>query len=407
MIAAGVNQLSLTAPDGAWKLAEPTTLTRRDGSFFLEGFSLKNGDKEVSLEGRIGLAGTQELRLNVERLPIETLTTLMAQPPKISGIIGGTARISGTAAMPEITSSLKLSDPTIAGQPYTGATAEAQYRGKRVVLRAVLQQDPSHSLNANGTMPLLLSWQDKFRAEPLDGMDVRVQSAGVSMSFLNAFSGKAVQDIAGEMELDLAAHGSLKQPDLRGNFRLRDGRLKIVPLNIDVNTLAISGGLDSRNIVIREISARAKDGEIRGAGSLALKQYDVSGVKLTLNAKRWPAIDTAQYQLRIAGNVDVEGALSAPVVKGQINITEGSVRPDLAFLQQSKAPYKRDETILVIRNGDRQAAQATAQNAGSTDNELFNSVTLDVAMRAPGNLWVRHPDLVAELSGNVRVTKAQ
>ena len=68
---------------------------------------------------------------------------------------------------------------------------------------------------------------------------------------------KPVQDIAGEMELDLAAHGSLKQPDLRGNFRLRDGRLKIVPLNIDVNTLAISGGLDSRNIVIREISARA------------------------------------------------------------------------------------------------------------------------------------------------------
>ena len=103
--------------------------------------------------------------------------------------------VGGTAAAPEITSSLKLSDPTIAGQPYTGATAEAQYSGKRVVLRAVLQQDPSHSLNANGTMPLLLSWQDKFRAEPLDGMDVRVQSAGVSMSFLNAFSGKAVQRI--------------------------------------------------------------------------------------------------------------------------------------------------------------------------------------------------------------------
>jgi autotransporter translocation and assembly factor TamB len=406
-IAAHVNQISLTAPDGAWKLAERTTLTRRDGSFFIERLSLKNGDKEVSLEGRLGLAGTQDLRLNVERMPLETLTAFVEQPPKISGIIGGTARISGTAAAPEITSTLKLSDPTIAGQPYAGATAEARYSDKRVVLRAVVQQDAAHSLNASGTMPLLLSWQEKFRAEPLEGMDVRVQSAGVSMSFLNAFSGKAVQDIAGEMELDLAAHGSLKQPDLRGNFRLRDGRLKIVPLNIDVNTLAISGGLDSRNIVIREISARAKDGEIRGAGSLALKQYDVSGVKLTLNAKRWPAIDTAQYQLRIAGNVDVEGALSAPVVKGQINITEGSVRPDLAFLQQSKAPYKRDETILVIRNGDRQAALATAQNAGSTDNELFNSVTLDLAMRAPGNLWVRHPDLVAELSGNVRLTKAR
>ena len=406
-ITARLNQVSLTAPDGAWKLAQPALLTKRGGNFFIERLSLRNGDKEVSLDGRVGLAGSQDLRLNVQRMPLEILAAFMAQPLKMSGIIGGTARISGTAAAPEITSSLRLSDPTIAGQPYAGATAEAQYRDKRVVLRAVVQQDAAHSLNASGTMPLLLSWQDKFRAEPLEGMDVRVQSAGVSIAFLNAFAGKAVQDVAGEVELDLAARGSLKQPDLRGNFRLRDGRLKVVPLNIDINSLAISGGLDSRNLVIREISARAKDGEIRGAGSLALKQYEVSDVRLTLNAKRWPAIDTAQYQLRIAGNVDVEGALSAPIVKGQLNITEGSVRPDLAFLQQSKAPYKRDETIVVIRNGERQAAQATAQNAGSTDNKLFNSVTLDVAMRAPGNLWVRHPDLVAELSGNVRVTKAQ
>ncbi|HEX5023473.1 MAG TPA: translocation/assembly module TamB domain-containing protein, partial [Candidatus Binatia bacterium] len=110
----------------------------------------------------------------------------------------------------------------------------------------------------------------------------------------------------------------------------------------------------------------------------------------------------------IAGNVDVEGALSAPVVKGQINITEGAVRPDLAFLEQSKAPYKRDETIVVVKkDGERPPAQVTAQNAGSTDNEFFNNVTLDLAMRAPGNLWVRHPDLVAEISGNVRLTKAQ
>ena len=407
-IAARLNQFSLTAPDGGWKLAQPALLIKRDGNFFIERFALKNGDKEVSLDGRVGLGGSQDLRLNIDRIPLETLAAFTAQPPKVSGVIHGTARISGTASAPEITSSLKLSDPTIGGQPYAGATAEAQYRDKRAVIRAVLQQDAAHSLSVNGTVPLLLAWQNKFRAEPLDGMDVRVQSAGVSMGFLNAFSGTAVENIAGEMELDLAARGSLKQPDLRGYFRLRDGRLKIVPLNIDVNALAISGGLDSRNIVIREISARAKDGEIRGAGSLALKQYDVSGVKLTLNAKRWPAIDTARYQLRIAGNVDVEGALSAPVVKGQINITEGAVRPDLAFLEQSKAPYKRDETIMVVKkDGERPRAQVTAQNAGSTDNEFFNNVTLDLAMRAPGNLWVRHPDLVAELSGNVRLTKAE
>ena len=407
-VAARLNQISLTAPDGQWQLAQPATLTRRDNNFFIEKLSLRNGDREASLDGRAGFAGSQDLRLAVDRLPLETLSAFMSAPSKMSGILAGTAQISGTAAAPEITSTLKLSNPTIAGQAYAGAVADLQYKDKKAMLRAVIQQDAAHALNANGTVPLLLSWNNKFRAEPLDGMDIRVQSGGVSVGFLNAFSGTGVQNIAGEVMLDFSARGSLKQPDLRGTFRLRDGRLKVAPLNVDVNALTISGDLDSRSLNVRAISARAKDGEISGAGSLALKQYDVSGVKLALNAKRWPAIDTARYQLRVAGNIDVQGAIGAPVVKGQINITEGSLRPDLAFLEQSKAPYKRDETIVVIKkDGERQTQRGTLQSSGSTDNGVFNSITLDLAMRASGNVWVRHPDLVSELSGNVRLLKPQ
>jgi autotransporter translocation and assembly factor TamB len=407
-VGARLNQVSLTAPDGQWKLAQPATLAKRDNNFFIENFSLRNRDREISLAGRVGFSGGQDLRLKVDQLPLEALASFMSESPKISGIIAGTARIGGTAAAPEISATLKLTDPTIAGQPYAGAVAEAVYKDKQAVVRAVIQQDAARSLNATGTVPLLLSWKDNFRAEPLAGMDMRVQSAGVSLGFLNAFSGKTVENIAGEMMLDLTARGSLKQPDWRGNFRLREGRVKVVPLNVEVNALTINGGLDSRSLVIREISARAKEGEIRGAGSLGLRQYEVSGVKLSLKAANWPAIDTPRYQLRVAGTVDIQGAVNAPVVNGRINITEGSLRPDLAFLEQSKAPYKRDETIRIVdKGGTGQTEQGTLQSAGSTDNALFNSATLDLTMRAPGNLWVRHPDLVSELSGNVRISKPQ
>jgi translocation and assembly module TamB len=86
------------------------------------------------------------------------------------------------------------------------------------------------------------------------------------------------------------------------------------------------------------------------------------------------------------------------------------VRPDLNFLEQSKAPTKRDETIVVIRgDGAReQTARAGAENNGAKeDSDLFKNLTLDLAMRAPGNLFVRHPDLTAELSGEVKVSKAR
>ena len=405
-----VNQLSATAPDGAWRLVRPATLSQRGDTFVIEQLSLRNGERAINLDGQLGFAGKQDLRLEVDRLPLETLSAFMSQPPKMSGVINMTARISGTAAAPEITSSLKLSDPTIAGQAYAGAVAEIHYRERAAAIRMTVQQDTTHSLTANGTLPYVLSWHEKFRVEPAEGMDIRVQSDGLSIAFLNAFAGKAVGNVRGDIALDVRAQGSIKQPDFRGTFRLRDGSLKVVPLNVDVNALTISGGLDSGQLIVRDISAKAKDGEIRGNGSLALKQFDVSAVKLSLTAQRWPAIDTVRYQIRIGGKVDVEGSLLAPAVKGQLVITEGLLRPDLNFLEQSKAPTKRDETIVVIRGDGTQGqtAQAGAENNGAKeDSDLFNNLTLDLAMRAPGNLLVRHPDLTAELSGDIKVSKAR
>jgi translocation and assembly module TamB len=325
-------------------------------------------------------------------------------------MLGMTARIGGTAAAPEITSSLKLSNPTIAGQAYAGAFAEVHYRDRKAALDLAVQQDAAHALTAKGTLPLVLSWQEKFRAEPGEGLEARVQSTGLSLAFLNALAGKEVESINGEFALDVSARGSIKQPDLRGTFRLRDGRLKVVPLNVDIQALAIDGGLDSHNLVIRDISAKAKDGEIRGSGSLALKQLDVSAVKLSLNAQRWPAIDTSRYQVRVGGKVEVEGSIAAPSVKGEIVVSEGLLRPDLAFLEQSKAPTKRDETIVVIsNNGAGGAAAAPTNDARKSKDEggLFKNLALDLGMRVPGNLWVRHPDLIAELSGDVKISKAR
>jgi translocation and assembly module TamB len=179
-----------------------------------------------------------------------------------------------------------------------------------------------------------------------------------------------------------------------------------VPLNVDVHGVQLAGALDSQSLTVNEVTARAKDGEIRGSGALALKQFAVSGVKLNFKAQRWPAIDTARYQLRVGGNVEVGGTLAAPLIGGRLNIDEGSLRPDLAFLEQSKAPTKRDPTIVVIKGGEAQVSeQQETGGQSSAANGFFDNLALDLAVRAPGNLWIRHSDLVSELSGDVRVRK--
>jgi autotransporter translocation and assembly factor TamB len=92
--------------------------------------------------------------------------------------------------------------------------------------------------------------------------------------------------------------------------------------------------------------------------------------------------------------------------KEQVTVTEGSLRPDLAFLDQSKVPLKRDETIVIVNdNGTApQTRSQTKEQPGSNDGFLKNA-SLDLMLRAQRNVWIRHPDLIAELSGDVRAAK--
>jgi autotransporter translocation and assembly factor TamB len=211
-------------------------------------------------------------------------------------------------------------------------------------LQLAVQQDASH-FKRQRYAAARLSWHDGWRAgRRWDGAEGAKR--GLSLS-LNAFGGKTVENFAGELSLDIRARGSAKQPDLSGTFSLRGGKLRAVPLGVDIQEVAASGSLDSRHVTLRQISARAKDGEISGSGSLALRDFQNGAVKLSLAARRWPAIETLRHQIKIDGNVDVQGSLNAPLVKGQLTVSEGSLRPDLDLLsKESSAQARRNDRDL-------------------------------------------------------------
>jgi translocation and assembly module TamB len=402
-----LKQAGLTLDDGLWKLAQPATLTQRGEGFLIDELALRNGKQGLSLRGRFGFSGQQDLKLNAEGIPLKAVSEFLPQQPKMTGLVGLSAQIGGTAAAPEIVAAVRLRDTTVAGQAYAGANADVNYKDKQVSLRLAVQQDATHALNGSGTLPIDLSWNNGVRAELAGDVNFRAQSTGISLGFLNAFSGKSVTNISGEVSLDLLMRGPVKQPDLRGQFRLRGGRARLVPLGVEMTEIALTGSLTSKVVTIGEFTAKAKDGEIHGSGSLALKDFEIGGFKVAINVQRWPAIETTRYQVRVAGNVEVQGTLSAPKVTGQLTVIDGSLRPDLAFLEQTKVPLKRDETIVIVNNGagKRQPQQQGSRPNEQNDSEYFKRMSLDLKLRAPRNLWIRHPQLVSELSGDIQVRK--
>ncbi|HET9915964.1 MAG TPA: translocation/assembly module TamB domain-containing protein, partial [Candidatus Binatia bacterium] len=404
---ARVNQLSLSLPDGNWNLAQPATLTQRGETFWVERFTLRNQERQATLDGQVSLRGTQALNLTADRVPLESLAAFLPEQAKMTGLISLHAKVGGSAAAPLIGAVLKLTDSTLGGQKYQGLVAEVNYRERQADVNLTLQQDSNHSLNATGKLPLLLSWQDGWRSEVTGALDLRIKSAGLSLAFLNAYAAKAVRDIGGDVSLDVTARGALLEPRWSGSLRLAGGKLKLTALNVDLTEIGTAVSFDQRRLTIADFSARAGEGRLAGSGALSLKQYQIENFKFALEARRWPAIQTRRYQAQIGGNVELTGSLSAPKLAGRVDIIEANLRPDLASLTQSSTPVKRDETIVVVNRDGIRRAETTPNNAnnGQGDAELFKKLALDLDVRMPRNVWVRHPDAVAELRGQVRATK--
>ncbi len=404
---ANVSQVVVNLPDGTWSLAQPAAFSKRGNTLQVQNFKLRNRERQATLDGTVALSGPQALNLTVDNFPIESLAPFLPKQAKITGILRLQAQVSGTAAAPEITAALKLTDSTIGGHSYTGLSGDLSYRRRQANLEVTLRQDPTHALTARGRLPMELSWDQGWRSRVSGELDLRAESPGLSLAFINVYSAKTISDLDGQISFDLVATGALAEPNLSGTFQIKNGKLKANLVNVEIQGIALDGSFDARALRVKNISARANDGGLSGTGSLTIKNYQIEKFNFLLAARRWPAINTRRYQAEIDGEVEIAGPLPAPKLSGQIVVTEANIRPDLTFLESSSTSVKRDETIVVVNRAGTPVPTAmdNHRNNGLGESDLFKQLAIDVIVSLPRNVWVRHPDAAAELRGKIRAAK--
>lgn len=406
LLVAQLTRLSLDLPDGTWRILQPVTVTQRGPDFTVDRLAMRNNGSQLLLDGRFSLAGSQALRLNIEGLPIESVRAFFPDTPDVTGILAAQLQLGGTAAAPEINATAKLENSKIAGFSYDGLVASGSYRNQKANLQATLRQDSLHQLNASASLPMILAWSSGWRAEISDNIEARIQSSGLSLAFLNAFSDKAIQGIGGEVEADLQVRGSLNQPLASGFLRLRDGKLTATPLGVQISSITAEGLLEPRGIRISQLSAHANKGELSGSGFIALQKFSPQAMDFSIAAKQWPAINTQRYQVELNGAAKIDGTLAAPRISGKFEVPRGELRPDLSFLDRSGTPIKRDPTIKVVSSQPSGASTAKPEEDQVADSELWRNSTVDVQVTILKNVWLRHRNADIELSGDLRVMKA-
>ena len=406
-IMARLDNVALELDDGRWQLSRPATITRRGDSFDIDALVLRNRAQQVALNGRFATSGKQDFAVHLEGFPIGSISALMAKPLPMAGALTLRVHVTGTAAAPEIVASASLTDASIGGQSYGGVVGAVNYKARVADLKLTVRQDADHVLTAAGTIPAILSWNPQWQVEAAGDMNVRVQSGGLSIAFLNAFTGEAAQIIAGMIALDVTAQGPMTKPALRGTFQLKEGGVAVKPLGVQIAAITADGKFNGQTLSLRQISARAKEGQLNGSGTLALRDYSPEDFKVSLSLSRWPLVETQRYRATVAGNIEAQGPLAKPLFKGQVEVLNAEIRPDLAFLSRGKRPLTRDETIIIVRGETARERPETQESKTGPppENDLLKSARLDFSVVMPNQAWIRHPEANVELSGKIRAVK--
>ncbi|MGE0253386.1 MAG: translocation/assembly module TamB domain-containing protein [Alphaproteobacteria bacterium] len=371
---------------------------REQGEFVIEGQRLAVRDLALSLgSGRLSLAaerapGRIALDLTAVALPMAPAAAILGLPG-VTGQLDGEATLGGTPAAPDGTFSFRLGDiaetsPGATPLPPLTATLAGRWVDGTVSVDATAQSPGTSPVSLTASLPLRL---DPATLDPVVPADGAVSAAIDWQGRVEPLWELAPLDdhlLSGEATLTLRVSGPVAHPHVTGHFRLPQGRYEnllsgtlLTPLSLDVRVD------DGRTALIRLEARDGASGTFAIDGTVTLDP--TAGLPLAIDAtlaravvvRRDEAVATA------SGNVRVTGTASAPRISGTIDVE--SVEAVLV----DRLPPSVVE--LPVRDADTPLAPPAT--------DAPEGATLDLAVRAPGRIFVRGRGLESEWSGDLRL----
>jgi autotransporter translocation and assembly factor TamB len=412
-IIGSLDKLMLVLPDGTWRLAQPAKFTEDPHHIAVERFALENGVRHFTLDASISPAGAQKVALHARTIDLALLRPLMAQGQRIAGDLSGDIMIGGTSIAPLIEANFGVNGLLMNSQRLGDLNATADYRPSTAALDIALHQDQTHQVRLSGDIPVSLDWAHGFAATIGNNQKMRVYSAGIRLTPFGGVAPKTLRNATGLLQTDLELSGPPLHPAINGTIAITGGGSEVVPIGITVTDFEMRLLASPANIEIAELSAKAGDGTLSGSGSIALQDnYSPGAINATLQVHQWPAIATQQYNSKINGTIHASGTPDAPDIRGEIDVIDTTIHPDLDFLSGSSAPAP-DNTIVVIKPGEKMSSANDALSSRAAwvpseqhpDNQTFKNLAINLKVNIQRNTWIHHENADVELDGALDIKK--
>jgi translocation and assembly module TamB len=216
-----------------------------------------------------------------------------------------------------------------------------------------------------------------------------------------------VQKVDGLIVVDMRLRGPANALVPSGRLELTRARARIPSLGIDVADVDVHATLAPGTITVSRVYAKSGDGVLAGAGHIAVAQYKVGALDITLDADNFQVINTREYKAGATGKLNLTGSPDNPALRGNLTVVKAKLEPDLARYKQ-KGPPPRDPTIVVVGQevSPTSAGAETSDKKSAVDQPaLYQRLRMDVNVHVPRGTWINLDDGTIEIMGDLRARK--
>ena len=400
-----VDQVRLGTMRGEWTLEAPAALTFDRGSWELTPFRLVSEERSVTAAGTLPAKGAIDLRAAARGIDLAFLSTDLEANGAVAGIVDATLVATGTAASPRASFRARVESLRIGTEPAASLEVTADLGDGEASALARYDRDERHWLEARASVPVEVDTRDLRSSSATGPLSGTIDAPRLPLALAAPFTADTLRNLGGSLGLDLDIGGRIAAPTLSGTITAVDGTARVVPLQVDLEK--IEGVIDvaADGLSIRELRARSGKGRIEASGTIELVDLRPASYDLTLQARRWPAIQTARYQARVGANLRLLGTQEEPELSGRVTVEDAFLKPDLRFLDASAGPAELDPTITVI-DSNRPSFAADDRRAPSGDEttpSLPERVRADVVLVIDRGTRVRHDMADVEVTGELRI----
>ncbi len=387
-----VNQARVSRGNQRIEIQPNARVDISNGNVRVSDLELRSGSGRLRLAGEAG----QRLDLNttIQNFPL-AIAELFVPGIGLAGTVSGEAAVSGAAARPDGRYRLNVAGLTLPAMSNAGlrpltVTATGGLGQGRVTTDTTLRGQDNLTLRVQGSAPIGDGNLDLAVTGPID------------LGIANAVLSASGQVLTGTANVDLRLRGTTAAPAVGGNVRVSNGRFVDAAQGIYFDNIQIVVTGSERELTITSLSARARNGgAVTGSGRVAVDPAAGFPGNVVIRAQRAQLVGSEMVNLVANVNLAITGPLAqAPMARGSIDVENMQITiPNRFPLSLTPIVVQHIHPPPRVRARIERAAQAEAKAAASTPF----AAGLDIAVNAPGRVFVRGQGINAELGGTLRV----